>query len=195
MSEKDTTLQFRVSSDILNTAREIFEDEGKTLSQALREYLEEVIVQGKTPIRRTLSANEQAYKSMVRKEERAIDNICGLLPVKVERDSNGRVPEDALIDAICGDKDAKDLPDEDLRSWGNYMGLPKTLSLTVLAELYDCGLFPRSLSDIEDEFRIETEVERSYGAENIRQNAELVKLRLITNALNSYYAEIEALQK
>ena len=50
---KDTTLQLRVSSDTLKKARDVFEQEGKTISKAVRAYLEETVRLGKTPFRVT----------------------------------------------------------------------------------------------------------------------------------------------
>lgn len=191
MGDKDTTLQLRISSDTLGCAREIFEGEGKSISQAVREYLEETVAQGKSPIRHALSESEQAYKAMLRKEERAIDLICGTTPQKI-KDGNAKTPEEMLLNVIFGEGTAKEMSDAELRRWGNSVGLPESLSLTVLSELHDCGLFPKDVCYVDDEYRIKVNDDLTYGADNIRQNLELVRMRLLAGALNAYYAEIEA---
>lgn len=191
-AEKDTTLQLRVSSETLDAAKEIYESEGKSASQAVREFLEETVAQGKTPIRHALSESEQAYKTMLRKEERAIDSICGTVTPRKASDGGIQTPEEMLLTAIFGDGTASELTDKQLRYWGKSVGLPESLSLTVLSELHDCGLFPKDVCDLNEEFAIKSADDRTFGAENIRQSISLVSMRLLSNALSAYYAEIEA---
>lgn len=186
---KDTAVQIRVSSETLNNAKSIFEAEGKSASQAIREFLEETVLQGKTPIRHALSQEEQDYKNMLRKEERAVNNICGLTFVAGHKP--GETAEKALLRVIFGEGDAKDLTDGALKHWGKSVGLPETLSLTALSELYDCGLFPKDVLDLDAAYQVRSDNDVHFGAENIRQNMELVKLRLLAGALSAMYEEEE----
>ena len=183
-AEKDTTFQLRVSSDTLSVAREIYESEGKSISQAVREFLEETVVLGRTPIRHTLSCDEQEYKSLVRREERAVDNICKT--TFSSRRRAGESAKDTFLRVLFGENIASELDDEQLRDWGRSVGLPKSLSLTALAELYDCGLFPKCAEYVDDDsLRVTTGGSCAFGAENIRQNMELVKMRLLAGALSA----------
>ena len=119
----------------------------------------------------------------------AVDNICGTLLVGRKK---GETPEQMLVKAIFGEEKASDMEDGELRKWGASVGLPQKLSLTALSELHDCGLFPENPCYSEDEYRISAQDNATFGAENIRQNMELVKMRLLAGALTAHYAEVEA---
>ena len=184
---KDTTLQLRVSSDTLKKARDVFEQEGKTISKAVRAYLEETVRLGKTPFRVELDEKEQEFNTMSRVEEYAMDNIVGteFFPTR-----SGKSAEERLHESIFGTGLAKDMEDSELRAWGSSVGLPEGLSLTTLAELHDCGLFPDNVLSPDDKSMRILGNEEHYDVmdeANIRQNIALVGMRLLANALSYEY--------
>ena len=132
--------QVRMPNDMFEKASKIFAEDGLSFSGGVRLMLEETIRSGKIPFRPDQKAANEMKKLETRKEEMEFLNNClGL----------GKTDEQRLFDAIFGKqvKSSKDLDDDELREWGKKTGLPDTLSLTTLGELFDNGVFPKDLWD------------------------------------------------
>lgn len=159
--DKDTTIQLRVSSEMAERARKVFEREGRTISEAVRGFLEESIRQGKSAIRPKRSTSEDSYREMLRKEEECLDTIC--------------MPEYKRMNKPKADEEctAEDLSDTELMEWAGSIGLPETLTLSTLADLYDCGVFPRELPGVFECENVPMGVEWSTTmiAKNLKANA------------------------
>ena len=182
---KDGVFQLRVSADVLEQAKEVFAGENMTLSSGVRAFLEEVVRQGRMPFRAPLSASEQEKKDEMRVIERAVTQITGF-------DESGRVKtaEERLLDTIFGNGSSKDMDDDELRFWGASVGLPDGLSLTVLDELHDCGLFPDNIIYVENqEMRVGGKKDDLCDLENIRTNMAMIHMKMLAKALSAHLSE------
>lgn len=137
--EKDgsKTAQVRMTAEMYDEASKVFEQEGYTFSSGIRMMLEAMIAAGKIPFRPDADKIQEAENQKLREKEIGLlDDFLG---------TSKKTPEERMLKAIFGHvkgETSKDMPDDTLREWGLQCGLPESLSLTALGDLYDSGLFP-----------------------------------------------------
>ena len=179
----DATRTMRMPTALLEQSDETFAKLGLSFSEAVRMFLEETVKAGKLPFRPTPD-NTERKKAVMRSREEAYLN--GIL------DPNRTMLESLFKE--CMPESSKELTDENLRDWGIRSGLPKSLSLTTLAELYDSKLFAKEpwsgdldyqgSGDDHDPLYLMMVMRAQTG--NIAANLEATRQKLLVNAMNQY---------
>jgi len=140
--DESVVKSFRISGDQFERANEIFKKEGFSLSEVIRLVCDATIREGRIP--RGLSTKEMESKlDNSQNRENFIDGVLSMAGV-VPKKQRDMTTEQRLLKALFNEPaDASDLSNEDLREWAQKWGLPDNLSIGVIAELYDCGLFKK----------------------------------------------------
>lgn len=140
MAKDDSVVKsFRTTEDQFRRADEIFRKEGFSFSEVIRLLFDATIREGRIP--RSLSTRdiEDKLDDSKRREE-YIDSVINMAVPASQH--VGESAEEKLLRIIFGETDPDKMSNAELREWGNKLGLPDTLSVSTLADLYDCGYFP-----------------------------------------------------
>ena len=184
VSKNDTVRQIRLPSSLANAADEVFENLNITFSEAVRMFLSETVAKGKLPFRPEEEAGGDLL-AMRKAEEDYVDRVLG---------TSGKPAKDRLLEAIFGERDGKDVPDEELRDWARDVGLGEKFSISCLEELYDSGIFPKNVfsGDIDFDYTDDNNdpsvayLENIHFVENIRSNIDKTAEKMKANAISAY---------
>ena len=168
----------------------------------VRLMLETTIANGAIPFRPDTEMISEAEHQKTRTEEmELLDEILGITQTTAREKLKtlfGELPDHSA-----------ELSDGQLREWADKCGLPESLSLTALGELYDTHLFPKDIWDVG--FGFETTPNPKYfeeGAQrksredmmvlkemelNLRFGIEDVQNQLLKNAL-TYLYEVDSIK-
>ena len=127
----------RISGEQFEQANDIFKREGFSFSEAVKIFLEATIREGRVPRSLSTRAMENKLDDAKMRDDYVSDILSSVLPQKSESSSN----EKRLVAAIFGHEHASDMSNAELREWASKWGLPDSLSVATLADLYECDLF------------------------------------------------------
>lgn len=181
----DTNRSIRLPEDLAEKAKAVLDGCGLTFSEAVRMFLNETVKAGKLPFRPSQEGTDAKLLAMRKREEAFVGCILGK--------NDGA--EERLLKAIFGQEKATDMTDDQLRDWANMTGLPKTLSITTIEDLFDSGLFARNpwsgnLSvDIDEDDPAFLSLLTMTQTHNIQTNLESTFKRIHENALNFYVSQ------
>lgn len=189
MSNGSVIKSFRTNEEQFAQANEIYRSEGFSFSEVIRLLLEATIKEGRIP--RALSTKDieiASDKSAYREEY--IDSILDMaLPNPKYK---GFSTEEKLLKIIFDESsDSKDMTNNVLREWGSKWGFPDNLSVATLADLHDCGLFPKDPwfgdydYEIESNSKDEDIMVIMKFRENLKDNLEKVKHSLELKAVKT----------
>ncbi len=165
----------RVSGEQFEQANDIFKKEGFTFSEAVKLLLEATIREGRVP--RSLSTRDMEDKlDDARMRDDYVSDILGTVFPQV----TGAVStEKRLLAAMFGHEHASDMSNAELREWAAKWGLPDSLSVATIADLYECELFTKD--PWQGEFNYECMPAVSVGSkkidEHLAQSMTLMKFR------------------
>lgn len=139
MKDDSVVKSFRVPESIFEQANEIFKKEGFSASEVIRVLFNATIREGRIP--RGLATREmesQSDAAKIRKEY--MDSILARAVPGID----GKSAEDRLLECIFGrEETVSEMSNASLRDWASRWGLPDTLSVATLADLYESGIFGR----------------------------------------------------
>ena len=143
MKDDSIVKSFRVPESMFEQANDIFKKEGFSLSEVIRILFQATIREGRVP--RGLSTREMEVKSDAAKTR---ENYMNSILAKAIPNFDGKTTESKLLDCIFGtEKQASDMSNAALRDWASSWGLPETLSIATLADLYESKLFGQDPGD------------------------------------------------
>lgn len=188
---------FRVSEEQFEKVNEIFRKEGFSVSEVIRLLFDATVREGRIP--RGLSTKEMESKlDASQARECYIDGILQMAGIVPENQRN-LTPKERLLKTLFNEKSGSgEMSNGELREWAEKSGLPDTLSVAALAELYDCGLFPKDIwsgaydADIdpvtypgsgESDEDLKSAMIVMECRDNIRDNLEQIKRTLETGAV------------
>ena len=137
MKDDSIVKSFRVPESMFEQANEIFKKEGFSLSEVIRVLFQATIREGRVP--RGMSTREMETQSDAAKvrEDYMNDMLTTAIP-----SLNKNSIENRILDAIFGKEQAvSEMSNADLREWASTWGLPDTLSIATLADLYESEMF------------------------------------------------------
>lgn len=139
MKDDSVVKSFRVPESMFEQANEIFKKEGFSASEVIRVLFGATIREGRIP--RGLATREmesQSDAAKIRKEY--MDSILARAIPGID----GKSAEDRLLECIFGrEETVSEMSNASLRDWASRWGLPDTLSVATLADLYESGMFGR----------------------------------------------------
>lgn len=139
MKDDSVVKSFRVPESMFEQANEIFKKEGFSASEVIRVLFNATIREGRIP--RGLATREmesQSDAAKIRKEY--MDNILARAVPGID----GKSAEDRLLECIFGrEETVSEMSNASIRDWASRWGLPDTLSVATLADLYGSGMFGR----------------------------------------------------
>lgn len=139
MKDDSVVKSFRVPESMFEQANEIFKKEGFSASEVIRVLFNATIREGRIP--RGLATREmesQSDAAKIRKEY--MDNILARAVPGID----GKSAEDRLLECIFGrEETVSEMSNASIRDWASRWGLPDTLSVATLADLYESGMFGR----------------------------------------------------
>lgn len=197
MKDDSIVKSFRVPESMFEQANDIFKKEGFSLSEVIRILFQATIREGRVP--RGLSTREMEVKSDAAKTR---ENYMNSILAKAIPNFDGKTTESKLLDCIFGtEKQASDMSNAALRDWASSWGLPETLSIATLADLYESKLFGQDPWDgvydralpADCDFSSETVV--MICKENLKQNLQHImtdlEIKSMTKLLQDYAAHQE----
>lgn len=197
MKDDSIVKSFRVPESMFEQANDIFKKEGFSLSEVIRILFQATIREGRVP--RGLSTREMEVKSDAAKTR---ENYMNSILAKAIPNFDGKTTESKLLDCIFGtEKQASDMSNAALRDWASSWGLPETLSIATLADLYESKLFGQDPWDgvydralpADGDFSSETVV--MICKENLKQNLQHImtdlEIKSMTKLLQDYAAHQE----
>lgn len=197
MKDDSIVKSFRVPEFMFEQANEIFKKEGFSLSEVIRILFQATIKEGRVP--RGLSTREMETQSDAAQIRESYMN--GILS-KAIPNFDGKTVENRLLDCIFGkETQVSDMSNASLREWADNWGLPDTLSIATLADLYESKLFGQDPWDgAYDEalpsngnFSPETVV--LISKENLKQNLQCImtelEIKSTTKLLQDYASHQE----
>lgn len=192
MKDDSIVKSFRVPEFMFEQANEIFKKEGFSLSEVIRVLFQATIREGRVP--RGLSTREMETQSDAAKmrDDYMKDMLSAAIP-----SLNKNSVEERLLDTIFGkEQAASEMSNAVLREWASTWGLPDTLSIATLADLYESkmfgedpwgGIYDNALP-YNHEFSPETVL--MISKENLRQNLKNIisgmEVKSMTKLLQDY---------
>lgn len=197
MKDDSIVKSFRVPESMFEQANDIFKKEGFSLSEVIRILFQATIREGRVP--RGLSNREMEVKSDAAKTR---ENYMNSILAKAIPNFDGKTTESKLLDCIFGtEKQASDMSNAALRDWASSWGLPETLSIATLADLYESKLFGPDPWDgvydkaLPDDGNFSTETVVLICKENLKQNLQHImtdlEIKSMTKLLQDYAAQQE----
>lgn len=179
----DVPKQVRVCGEEFDAANEIFKKSGFTFSDVVRMVISKTIQEGRIPLALSCRENEKMLDDGMQ-VDRYMDDILAMVGV-----SDNDVPAiEKMFSRIFGPSDASDMNAAQLREWGARTGLPDTLSVGTLADLFDHGPFAKDPwsggcdADIKQTGTEENMMILMQDMANIRWNLENTKNEMVARA-------------
>lgn len=197
MKDDSIVKSFRVPESMFEQANDIFKKEGFSLSEVIRILFQATIREGRVP--RGLSTREMEVKSDAAKTR---ENYMNSILAKAIPNFDGKTTESKLLDCIFGtEKQASDMSNAALRDWASSWGLPETLSVATLADLYESKLFGQDPWDgayddaLPDDGNFTPETVVLICKENLKQNLQHVMTELEIKSMKKLLLDYTAHQE
>ena len=183
----DTVKQIRLSQDTYDEACHIFSGLGMNFSEGIRCCLEEIVKRQGLPFRPSDENSAQKFMD----EKAFLIDYLGIQPKETA--------EERLLRCIFGPENSKEMSDDDLRQWGLESGFPASFRLETLEDLKDSGLFashpwmgkivPKIKHHKQFPENTDTVLSIVKAQENLRQNLDEAKAKLLANGVRYIYEE------
>lgn len=196
MKDDSVVKSFRVPESMFDQVNDILKKEGFSLSEVIRILFQAMIREGRIP--RGLSTREIEVQSDAAKMR--TDYMQSILN-KAIPDLDGKSMENRLLECIFGkDETASEMSNASLRDWAATWGLPDTLSVATLADLYESGMFGKNPWDgvydaVLPDTGFSSEEMLLVSKENLKQNLQHImselEIKSMTKLLQDYYRREE----